>query len=110
MPTPDYKTRYDHASSSMITTTPSVEKVKSDIAFKIANDFDGKARAALISLGWHPPIDTSDDAAVWQLAEDRTPIDVIECAARWKLDTIIPMMWRAAFVAGWRAAMIFKKQ
>lgn len=109
MPTPDYFTRYDHEAMSMVTGKPSAEKVAKDIASHIAMDYDGKVRAALIGLGWHPPLDTSDDAALWQLAEDRTPSDVIESATRWKLDMVIPMMWRSAFVAGWRAAMLFKK-
>ena len=90
-------------------TTPSAEKVARDISFKIAHDYDGKVREALIKLGWHPPIDTTDDAALWQLAEDRTPSDVIESSERWGLKAVLPFMWRSAFVAGWRAATVGKK-
>lgn len=110
MPATGHKTQYDHDTMSMITTGPSAEKVARDISFNIDNDYDGKVREALIGLGWHPPIDTTGDAALWQLAEDRTPSDVVEGAKRWGLAAVLPFLWRSAFVAGWRAAMVVKNR
>jgi len=46
----------------------------------------------------------ADKNAVWALADYMLPTDVREMAARWQMNETIQEMWRAAFVAGWRAA------
>lgn len=42
--------------------------------------------------------------ALWQLADMNVPGDVLETAARWGLTEVLPEIWRAAFIAGWRLA------
>lgn len=42
------------------------------------------------------------EAGLWALADSMMPPDILEAAERWKLDHILPELWRSAFVAGWR--------
>ncbi len=56
----DYKLQFDEHGYGGI-RGPSLEAVTARVAKTIAEDFDGKTRAALIELGWVPPDQASAD-------------------------------------------------
>ena len=45
----------------------------------------------------------ADGRAVWALADQYLPADVMETAERHKMSETMREIWRAAFIAGWRA-------
>lgn len=51
----DYEVTIDHDTLATVVAMPTAEKVARDVAATIANDHEGKVRAALIGMGWVPP-------------------------------------------------------
>ena len=101
----DYAFELDPKTLEATVTFPTVEKIARDVAAAIGADHDRKVTSALLALGWTPPLNSDTaDALLWEMADDAVPADVRESAARWKLDNMMVEMWRAAWVAGWRAA------
>lgn len=51
----DYKFKIDPDTLAASVVMPTAEKILRDVSVTIANDHNGKVRAALIKLGWTPP-------------------------------------------------------
>lgn len=78
---------------------PAFDRIEPD-AFRPMQSSEWKQSAADVVRG-----SAAGERALWALADQHIPPDVREMAHRWKMDHTLVEMYRAAFIAGWRAAV-----